>query len=75
MENTAIASPQPPVAPVQPQAPPAAPMPSPEPVSYESGGIANKVVEFKLVEYLTFALLIAASVYSIYYHRQMLSRI
>jgi hypothetical protein len=48
------------------------PMPSTH--SFEDGGeISGQNLE--LVYYLTFALLISASVYSIYYHRQAMNRL
>lgn len=43
--------------------------------SHESGGLMNKIGDFKIVEYITFALFISASIYSIYYHRQALNKI
>ena len=46
-----------------------------ETTSYNSGGFAQKMADFKLVEYLTFALIIVASVYNIYYHKQALGKL
>ena len=43
--------------------------------SYEGGGFLDKIGEFKIVEYFTFALFISASVMSIYYHRQALNNL
>ena len=42
---------------------------SPSPSNFEAGG------EYSLVYYLTFALLLSASAYSIYYHRQALNKL
>ena len=71
----------PPVAPAIPAqpvvtAPIAQPIVAPpiEP-SYSGGGFLDKIGEFKLVEYFTFALFISASIYSIHYHRQALNNL
>jgi len=66
----------PPVAPAIPAQPVAQPIPSPpvEP-SYSGGGFLDKIGEFKLVEYFTFALFISASILSIHYHRQALNNL
>lgn len=49
--------------------------PAPVPEQYSHGGFFDKIGEFKLVEYFTFALFISASIYSIYYHRQALNKL
>lgn len=43
--------------------------------AYESGGVMNRIGDFKIVEYLMFALFMSASIYSIYYHRQALNKL
>ena len=66
-----------PAIPAQPVAQPIAqPIPSPpvEP-SYSGGGFLDKIGEFKLVEYFTFALFISASILSIHYHSQALNNL
>ena len=66
-----------PATPAQPVAQPVAQPITPPPVepSYSGGGFLDKIGEFKLVEYFTFALFISASVYSIHYHRQALNKL
>jgi hypothetical protein len=72
MENQA-----PPTPTVEPVATPTVetPTPTPQPTNYESGGFVQKLADFKIVEYFTFALIIVASVYSIYYHKQALNKL
>lgn len=77
MDNSAQTPPVAPATPAQPVAQPVA-QPIAEPTiepSYSGGGFLEKIGEFKLVEYFTFALFISASVYSIYYHRQALNKL
>ena len=48
---------------------------SPSPSNFEEGGELKAGGEYSLVYYLTFALLLSASAYSIYYHRQALNKL
>jgi hypothetical protein len=43
--------------------------------NFEQGGELSGKGEYSLVYYLTFALLMSASAYSIYYHRQALNKL
>jgi len=43
--------------------------------TFEEGGELKSGGDYSLVYYLTFALLISASAYSIYYHRQALNKL
>ena len=50
--------------------------PTPPPVgSYEGGGFLEKLEQFRIVYYLTFACLIASAIYNINYHRQALNKL
>jgi hypothetical protein len=48
---------------------------NPSPSSFEEGGELKSGGDYSLVYYLTFALLISASAYSIYYHRQAINKL
>lgn len=78
-QTPAIETPQtgtPPVASVETPAPTPAPeMPSDTAQSFESGGLLPDKGNWKWVYYLTFGVIVSASIYSIYYHRQALQKI
>jgi len=48
---------------------------SPSESTFEEGGELKAGGDYSLVYYLTFALLLSASAYSIYYHRQALNKL
>ncbi len=57
---------------VQAPAPEVPPTPS---ETFKEGGFVQKIEDFKILSYISFALLISASIYSIMYHRQALNNL
>lgn len=77
-QATPIETPQtgtPPAPAVETPPPPAPEMPTNTAQSFESGGLLPEKGNWKWVYFLTFGVIISASIYSIYYHRQALQKI